>query len=55
MYNDKLHNLYSSSIIISAIKTKEDEMGGVMSCSTHEMRNANKILVRKPEGKDTIW
>jgi len=29
-------------------------MGGALAC-TREMRNANRILVGKPEGKRPLW
>jgi hypothetical protein len=50
MYNNKLHNMYSSQNIIRMIKSWR------MRCVGHaaqigEMRNAYKILVRKPDGK----
>jgi hypothetical protein len=50
LHNEELHNIYASTYIIRAIKSRRvrwvrnvDRMG--------EMRNAYKILVRKPGGK----
>jgi hypothetical protein len=48
----ELHNLYSSPSIIRMIQVKEDEMGRAGS-KNGEKRNACRILVEKPEGKET--
>jgi hypothetical protein len=50
MYNEELHNLYSSPNIIRMIQVKEDEVGRVCSTSGAK-RNPYKILVGKPEAK----
>jgi hypothetical protein len=51
LHNEELHNLYSSPSIIRMIQVKEDQMGRV--CSTHgQKRNAYRILVGKPEGRE---
>jgi hypothetical protein len=52
LHNEELHNLYASAYIISLDEVKEDEMGGHVA-HMGEMRNAYKILVRKPEEKRT--
>jgi hypothetical protein len=46
LHNEELHNLYSSPSIIRMIKSRRMRWAGHM-----EKRNANRILVRKPEGK----
>jgi hypothetical protein len=53
LHNEKLHNLYTSPIIIRVIKSRR------MRWVRHEvrmgkMRNAHKILVRHREGKRTL-
>jgi hypothetical protein len=50
LYNEKLHNLYSSSNIIRVIKLRMMKWAGHAACMG-EMRNAYKILVRKHEGR----
>jgi hypothetical protein len=50
LHNEELHNLYSSPSIIRMIRSRR------MRCSGHvekmgAKRNANRILVRKPEGR----
>jgi hypothetical protein len=50
LYNEGLHNLYSSSSKLRMIKSRGDVMG--RACRTHrEKRNACSILMGKPEGK----
>jgi hypothetical protein len=49
--NLTFHKFYSSPNIISD-QIKKDEMGG--TCSTHEMRNAYKVMVGHLEGR-TTW
>jgi hypothetical protein len=44
LYNEELHNLYSSPNIIRNDKVKEDEMG--RACT---MNGEKRILVGKPE------
>jgi len=50
LHNEELHNLYASSNIIRVMKPRR------MRCASQvarmgEIRNANKILVGKPDGK----
>jgi hypothetical protein len=47
LYNDELHNLYSSPNIIRAVKFRMRWAGHVAFMG--ERRNAYKILVREPE------
>jgi hypothetical protein len=47
LYNEELHNLYSSS---SIIRIEEDEVGGTCGTNGRE-RNVYRLLVGKPEGK----
>jgi hypothetical protein len=47
--HEKLHNLYSSPNIIRIIKSQRMTWRGHVA--NIEIRNAYKILVRKPEGK----
>jgi hypothetical protein len=50
LYNEKLHNLYSSLNVIRMIKSWKMTLG--RACSTNgEKRIAYRILVGKPEGK----
>jgi hypothetical protein len=48
MHNEDLHNLYTSQYIITVIKWRRIRWVGHV-VHTGEMRNAYKILVRKPE------
>jgi hypothetical protein len=50
LYNEELHNLYTSLNIIQVIKSRRMSWVGHV---THmgEMRNVSNILVGKPEGK----
>jgi hypothetical protein len=50
MHNEKLHNLYASPNIIRVIKSRRMRWAGHVAWII-EMRNANKILFIKPEGK----
>jgi hypothetical protein len=49
LHNEELHNLYTSPNIIRVIIQMVRRWTGYISCM--EMRNINKILVGKPEGK----
>jgi hypothetical protein len=50
LYNEELHNLHSSPIIIRMIKSKRMRWAGHVA-RMGETRNAYRILVGKPEGK----
>jgi hypothetical protein len=50
LFNEELHNLYSSPNIIRMIKSRS--VSWATACRTNgENRNAYRILVGKPEGK----
>jgi hypothetical protein len=49
MYNEELHDLYSSPSIITIIKSRMRWSGHVARMG--EKRNACRLLVGKPEGK----
>jgi hypothetical protein len=51
LHNVELHNLYASPNIIRVIKSWRMRWAGQVA-RMEEMRNACKISVRKPEGKD---
>jgi hypothetical protein len=50
LHNEKLHNLYSSPIIIRMIKSRRMRWAGHVT-RMGERRNAYRILVGKPEGR----
>jgi hypothetical protein len=50
LHNEELHNLYSSPSIIRVIKSRRMRWAG-HAARMGERRNANRILVGKPEGK----
>jgi hypothetical protein len=50
LYNEELHNLYSSPDIIRKIKSRRMRWTGHVAC-TGEDRKLCTVLVRKPEGK----
>jgi hypothetical protein len=50
IYNEDLHNLYSSPSIIRMIKSRRMRWAGHVA-RMGKKRNAYKILVGKPEGK----
>jgi hypothetical protein len=50
LYNEELHNLYSSPSIIRVIKSKRVRWGGHVA-RMREKRNAYRILVGKTERK----
>jgi hypothetical protein len=50
LYNDVLHNVYSSPNIIRSITSRRMRWAGHVVCMG-EMRNAYKVLVGKPELK----
>jgi hypothetical protein len=50
LHNEELHNLYSSPSIIRIIKSRRMRWAGRVA-RIGEKRNANRLLVGKPEGK----
>jgi hypothetical protein len=50
LHNEELHKLYTSPNVIRDIKSRTTRQR-IHAASTRKMRNAYKILVRKPEGK----
>jgi hypothetical protein len=50
LYNEELHNLYSSPDIIRQVKSKRMRWTGHVACMGEE-RKVYKVLVGKPEGK----
>jgi hypothetical protein len=52
LHNEELHNLYSSPNRIRMIKSRRMEWAGHVA-RMGEKRNAYRILVGKPEGKET--
>jgi hypothetical protein len=50
LYNEELHNLYSSPSIIRIIKLRRMRWAGHVA-RMGEKRNVYRLLVRKPEGK----
>jgi hypothetical protein len=50
LYNEELHNLYSSPSIIRIIKSKRMRGAGHVA-QMGEKRDVYRLLVRKPEGK----
>jgi hypothetical protein len=50
LYNEELHNLYSSQSIIRIIKWRRMRWAGYMA-RMGEKRNVYRLLVGKPEGK----
>jgi hypothetical protein len=51
LHNEELHNLYSSPSIIRVIKSRRMRCAGHVA-QTGEKRNAYRILVEKPKGKN---
>jgi hypothetical protein len=52
LHNEELHNLYSSPSIITITKSRRMRWAGHVACMGKK-RNAFRILVGKPEGKET--
>jgi hypothetical protein len=50
LYNEELHNLYSSPSIIRIIKSRRMRWAGHLA-RIGEKRNVYRLLVLKPEGK----
>jgi hypothetical protein len=53
LYNEELHNLYSSPNIIRMIKSRRMRWTGHVA-RMGEKRNAYRILVGKPEGRRPV-
>jgi hypothetical protein len=51
-HNEELHNLYSSPSIIRIIKSRRMRWAGHVA-RMREKRNVYRLLVGKPEGKET--
>ncbi|KAJ4427430.1 hypothetical protein ANN_25052 [Periplaneta americana] len=54
LHNTELHALYSSPDIIRNIKSRRLRMAGHVTHNMCESRNANRVLVGKPEKKKTF-
>jgi hypothetical protein len=50
LHNEELHNLYATPNIIRVKKSRRMRWAELVAC-IGEVKNAYKILVRKPEGK----
>jgi hypothetical protein len=53
LHNEKLQNLYASSIIIKVMKSRRMRWAGHIP-STGKVRNSHKILVGKPGRKISV-
>jgi hypothetical protein len=53
LYNEELHNLYSSPNIVRMVKSRRMRWAGHVACMG-AMRSVYKILVGKPAGKRPI-
>jgi hypothetical protein len=53
LHNEELHNLYSSSNIITTIKSRRMRWAGQVTRMRNK-RNVYRILVGKPEGKKPL-
>jgi hypothetical protein len=51
LHNEELHNLYSSPSVIGMVKSRRMRWAGHVA-RMGEQRNAYRILVGNPEGKD---
>jgi hypothetical protein len=51
LHNEELHNLYSSPTMVRMMKSRRMRQAGHIA-RMGEKRNAYKILVEKPEGKN---
>jgi hypothetical protein len=51
LYNEELHDLYSSPIIVRVIKSKRIRWAGHVACMGREEMCTYRVLVGKPEGK----
>jgi hypothetical protein len=54
LYNEELHNLYSSTSIIRMIKSRRMIWAGHVARIWDKSRNAYRILVGKPGGKEQL-
>jgi hypothetical protein len=52
LHNEELHNLYSSPDIIRQVNSRRMRWAGQVARMGEE-RKVYKVLVRKPEGKET--
>jgi hypothetical protein len=50
VYNEELHNLYTSLNVIKVIQQRRIRLSGHVAC-IGERRNAYRVLLGKPEGK----
>jgi hypothetical protein len=50
LYNEDIHNLYTSPNIVRVIKSRRMRLAGYVACM-EDMRNPYKILVIKLEGR----
>jgi hypothetical protein len=50
LYNEEIHNLYSSPDIISMVKSRRMRWAGLVA-RMGEKRNAYRLFAGKPEGK----
>jgi len=51
LYDEEIHNLYTSPNIIRVIKSRRMRWAGHVARRERDMKNTCKILVGKPEGK----
>ena len=54
LHNEELHNLYSSPIIVTVIKSRISRWAGHVA-RMEEGRSGFKILTGKPTGKRSLW
>jgi hypothetical protein len=54
LHSRELRNLYSSQDIIRQMKSRRMRWAGHVACMG-EGRNVYRVLVGKPEGKETTW
>jgi hypothetical protein len=54
LYNEELHNLYSSADITRVIKQRGKDERNMLHELIGKIRNTYTILVRKPEGKGPL-
>jgi hypothetical protein len=54
LHSEELHNLYSTPDIIRQVKSRRMRWAGHVKRMGEE-RKVYKVLVGKPEGKETTW